>query len=480
MNYRLILRLLGTVLKYEGAMMVPALAVALIYGESDVSAFLIAIGVLELVGVPLSCIKPHARPMQAREGFAAVAIIWLLMSVFGALPFMFSGAIPRFEEAFFECASGFTTTGSTILRDIESLPHGILFWRSFTHWLGGMGVLVLAIALLPSLGAGTVNLLKAESPGPAPGKLLPKLGATAKTLYIIYAAMTLVLVVLLMLAGMPLYDALIHAFGTAGTGGFSNRNLSVGAYGNPAAEWIIAVFMMLFGMNFTIYFYLIHREIRRALKNEELWWFWILTVGVAAVAFLQIVPLYQSAGSSARHAFFQAASIVTTTGYSTVDFNLWPHLSKNLLLMLMVMGACAGSTGGGLKVVRVLLLTKTMRRAVGRMIHPRMVQQVKLDGRPVHDDLRHGVMTFFSTYMFIVVFGVLVISLDNFDLATTVTSVLTCISNVGPGMELIGPMGNFSGFSVLSKLVLAVIMIVGRLEIFPVLMLCSTRLWRKS
>ncbi len=480
MNYRMILRLLGMVLAYEGVLMTPALGVSLIYGGTDWLAFVYSIVILFLLGFPLSRIKPHSRPMQAREGFAAVAIIWIVMSVGGALPFLLSGAIPHFADAVFECASGFTTTGSTILREIESLPHGILFWRSFTHWLGGMGVLVLALALLPSLGAGTVHLLKAESPGPAPGKLLPKLGQTAKFLYILYAGMTAALVVALLLSGMPLFDAMIHAFGTAGTGGFSNKNLSVGAYGNPVIEWILAAGMLAFGINFTIYFYLLRRQARRALKSEELWWYLGLVLLFSALITIEVRPDYDTLGTTIRHAVFQVSSIVTTTGFSTTDFNGWPMLSRALLLFLMAMGACAGSTGGGLKVARVVLLGKTIRREMGRFIHPRMVQNVKIDGRAVSDELPQHVLIFFVSYMGIIVMGFLFLSLDNFDLTTTCTAVLTCISNVGPGLGVVGPMGGFADFSAGSKLMLALIMIVGRLEIFPVLLLASGRLWRKS
>ncbi len=480
MNFHLILRLIGAVLMYEGAFMLPSLGVSLIYGDGDTPAFLYSILALLAVGFPLSRIRPARRAMHAREGFTAVAIIWILMSVFGALPAFISGAIPHFVDAVFECASGFTTTGSTILTQIEGLPHGILFWRSFTHWLGGMGVLVLALALLPTLGSGTVHLLKAESPGPTPGKLLPKLGATAKVLYAIYAGMTAVLVIALVLTGMPLFDSLIHAFGTAGTGGFSNRTLSVGAYGNPAAEWILAIFMLLFGVNFSVYFLLCSRNVRRALGNEELRWYFIAVLVTSLCIAFNVYPLYRNFGDTVRHAVFQVSSIVTTSGFSTVNFDLWPLFSKCLLICLMFMGACAGSTGGGFKVIRTVALAKTVRRAMGRMIHPRMVQPVKLEGKPVHEELPQNVLTFFAAYWVIIVLGVLVVSLDDLDLSTSFTAVLSCISNVGPGLELAGPMGSFAVFSYPSKLVLALIMIVGRLEIFPVLLLCSGRMWRNT
>ncbi|MDR3051299.1 MAG: TrkH family potassium uptake protein [Oscillospiraceae bacterium] len=480
MNYKLIMRLLGAVLWYEGLMMLPSLGVALYYGEGDATAFALSIGILLAAGRALRRLTPRNRPMQPREGFAAVAIIWLFISAFGALPFVLSGAIPNCVDALFECASGFTTTGSTLVANVEALPHGILFWRSFTHLLGGMGVLVLAMALMPTMGAGTVYLLKAESPGPTPGKLLPKLGATAKVLYLIYILMTVLLTVLLRLAGMPLFDAAIHAMGTAGTGGFSNRNLSVGAYANPMAEWIIAAFMLLFGINFTLYFYLfVQRDIRRAAKNEE-FGLYLVVIGLATGIIALLVWGQHGPVTSLRHAFFQVTSIISTSGFTTVNFDLWPELARCLLLCLMALGACAGSTGGGLKVVRLLLLGKGMFRATGRIIHPRMVRPVKMDGKTLSDEVVHTVLVFTVGFIGLVVLGTLILALDDFDFLTTFSAALTAMGNVGPGLGLVGPMGNFAAFSPLSKLTLALLMIIGRLEIFPVLLLFSRETWRKT
>lgn len=479
MNYRLILRLLGSVLKYEGLSMLPALVVSAWYGENDLTAFAISIALLFGIGFVLGRIQPHARPMQSREGFTAVAIIWIFLSIFGALPFMLSGAIPHFADAVFECASGFTTTGSTILRDVEALPHGLLFWRSFTHWLGGMGVLVLTLALLPSLGEGTVYLLKAESPGPAPGKLMPKLKETARILYAIYTGITVLLIAALLIAGMPLFDSMAHAFGTTGTGGFSIKNLSIGAYNNPAIDWILSIGMLLSGVNFTVYFYLISRHFRRGLKNEELAWYFIIVAVVSALICIKIFPIYGNFGDAIRHAVFQVSSIITTTGYSTVNYDLWPSFTRALLICLTMVGACAGSTGGGLKVVRLVLMGKSARRTVGRIIHPRIVQPVKLDGKPVAEEITQNTLIFFVTFIAIMVVGLLVVSLDDFDFVSSLTAVMTCINNVGPGFGMVGPAGNFADFSVLSKLTLSLIMIIGRLEIFPVLLLASGRLWRK-
>ena len=479
MNSRWILRLVGKALTYEGVLMLPALAVALLCRGGDALAFCLSIALLLAVGLPLSRLTPAKRPLQAREGFAAVAVIWVLLSVAGAMPFVFSGAIPNVLDAVFESTSGFTTTGSTILTDIERLPRGVLFWRSFTHWLGGMGVLVFALALMPAGGGGAVFLLRAESPGPAPGKLLPRLAETAKLLYAIYFVLTAALTVALMLAGMSLYDALVHAFSTAGTGGFTHNSLSVGTYQSPAIEWILTAFMLLFGINFAVYYHIAARRVRRALKNEELWLYGALVLGTAALVFLQIRPLYGT-GTSVRHALFQVSSIVTTTGFSAVDYSLWPQLSCCLLLCLMVIGSCAGSTGGGLKVARVLLMAKALRRAVSRLIHPRLVRTVRLEGKAVEDDMLSGVLVFGVAYVGLAVLGALILSLDNFDLLTTLTASLAGISNVGVGLGAVGPMGSYAAFSPLSKLTLTLLMILGRLEIFPVLMLGAGILWRKA
>jgi len=363
---------------------------------------------------------------------------------------------------------------------VETLPKGILFWRSFTHWLGGMGVLILAIALLPSMGSRPLNLMKAESPGPVVSKLVPKASQSSKILYGIYCALTLIQVLCLRAAGMPWYDSVVHSFATAGTGGFSTRNLSVAAYRSPSIEIIITVFMLLFSINFAFYFFLLSRKVKHAFQSDELRFFLIVVFASIALIAVNILPLYATGEESVRHAAFQVASIISTTGFASTDFNLWPEFSRFLLVILMFIGACAGSTGGGLKCSRVLLLLKCIRREIKQIIHPRSVNVVKLDGRVVDEDTLRSILIFFAAYLFILLGAALLVALDNFTFGTTFTAVLTCISNVGPGLELVGPMSNFSVFSGLSKLILSLCMIVGRLEVLPILVLFSGNAWKRS
>jgi len=480
MNFRIVLKTLGILLHCEAGAMLPSLAVAVYYRGSDIKAFAVTILLLMICGTLLVLIKPKVKEMYARDGFAIVGLGWLLISVFGALPFYLSGAIPTAIDSFFESVSGFTTTGATILRQVENLPRGILFWRSFTHWIGGMGVLVLTLAILPSVGARTLHIMKAESPGPAPGKLVPRVGQTAKILYKMYALLTAVLVILLLLAGMPLYDSLVHAFGTAGTGGFSIKNTSIGAYNNVYVDVIITVFMLVFGVNFSVYYLIMKGNLKPALKNGELW----LYLGIAATSTILIAinihgSVFDSAGQSLRHAAFQVASILTTTGYSTTDFNQWPEFSKMILLVLMLIGGCAGSTAGGIKNIRILILAKTIKREMIRIVHPKAVHTIKVDGKTVDEEIVSGIMTFYFAFTAIFTVSVILVSLDGKDMVTTISSVATAIGNVGPGLGMVGPMGNFADYSVFSKLVLCFCMIVGRLEIFPVLLLFAPRFWKK-
>jgi len=480
MNIRVVLKILGTVLFWESILMMPSLFISIIDNSHDINAFIFSIVLIGILGLVLKNIKTNKSQMRKREGYASVAICWLVMSLFGALPFYLSGAIPSFVDALFETASGFTTTGSSILRDVESLPRGLIFWRSFTHWIGGMGVLVFTLALVPSLGARSVFLMRAESPGPSPGKLVPKLSDTAKILYIIYGAMTLILIILLIIAGMPVFDSFIHAFGTAGTGGFSSKALSVGYYNNPWFEWIIAVFMFLFGANFSLYYLIIKGDWKNAFKNEE-FKFYGITVLIAIIFIcINILPLYDySIVESLRHSAFQVSTLVTTTGYATADFNLWPMFSKSILLMLMFFGACAGSTGGGVKFVRILVLAKSVVYEIGHTIHPNSIRTVKIDGKSLDNDTLKSIMIFFFSYVAIIIIAILIVSLDNFDFMTTFSSVLATISNIGPGFELVGPMGNYADFSVLSKLTMTACMIIGRLEVIPVITLLSPSIWKK-
>ena len=476
MNIRLVLRVTGRVMQLESAVMLIPLAVALLYRESP-APFLYSILIILISGTLLSHL-PARRHFFAREGFVAVGLIWILTGVLGGLPFYFSGYFNSFVDCVFESCSGFTTTGSTILTDIESLPKGILFWRSFTHWLGGMGVLVLATAVLPSLGIRSSYLTRAETPGPVFSKLVPKQSQTSKILYGIYCVLTLVEVICLKLAGLPLYDAFIHAFGSAGTGGFSNRNLSVGAYANPTAEVIIAVFLVLFSINFALYFLLLSRRFREVLASDELRFFLLIVAGSTLLIFFNIYPIYQNVGDSLRNAFFQVTSIISTTGFGTVDYVYWPTFSRMILILLMFCGACAGSTGGGIKCSRMLLLFRSIRREVHRIIHPNAVETIRLDGQVLDEDTLGTALSFSGFYVTIVLVAALIISLDNMSFGVSFSAALTCTSNVGPGLEAIGPMGNFSAFSPLSKIVMSLCMIIGRLEIYPILAMFSLHAWR--
>lgn len=399
MNTRMILKTLGFLLIIEAASMLPSLLVSLIYKGNDFAAFLITIVILLLTGVILYRMKVKNTNLYSRDGFAIVSIGWIMISLFGALPFILSGAIPSFFDAFFECVSGLTTTGSSILQDVEGLPKGILFWRSSTIWLGGMGVLVLTLAILPKAGATSFQIMKAESPGPNPDKLVPKIAQTAQILYSIYLGLTIVLTVLLIIAGMPVYDALIHAIGTAGTGGFSIKNLSVGSYNNIFIEVIITVFMFIFGINFALHYHVLKGNVKSIFKDEEFCFY----TGTVIIAIILISvnltgSVFNSVGESLRHASFQVTSVITTTGYSTYDFNQWPTFSKTILVILMFMGACAGSTSGGMKCIRIVVLLKTVKRELKRILHPRAVNTVKLSGRNLDDSLMSGVTSYFFAY----------------------------------------------------------------------------------
>jgi len=481
MNIRMILKILGFLLVIEAACMLPCLLVSLIYKEHDFIAFAITIAVLLTAGVSLYSIRAKNTNLYSRDGVAIVSMGWIIISLSGSLPFILSGAIPSFADAFFECVSGFTTTGSSILREIESLPKGILFWRNFTNWLGGMGVLVLTLAILPRAGATTFQIMKAESPGPNPDKLVPRMAQTAQILYSIYLGMTVVLIVLLIIAGMPVYDSLVHAFGAAGTGGFSSRNLSVGAYNNIFAEVIITVFMFLFGVNFTLYYYALKGNIKSLFKDEDFRFYaGIVIISIILITVNLTGPVYGSIGESLRHASFQVSSVITTTGYSTYDFNLWPTFSKAILVLLMFIGASAGSTGGGIKCIRVLVLLKTVRREMKKVLHPRSVNTVQVSGRNLDDGVMSGVTSYFYAFFLVFVVSILLISLDGKDLITTFTSVVATISNIGPGLGSVGPMGNFAEFSDFSKFVLSFTMLFGRLEIFPMMLLFTPSFWRRA
>lgn len=478
MNYRMLGYLLGIILLIEAALMALPLTVSLIYGESPLP-FLFSMAILVAVGILPVIFKPKNTRIYAQEGFVTAAASWILMSAFGALPFVFSGAIPNFIDAFFETVSGFTTTGASILTAIEGLPMGILFWRSFTHWVGGMGVLVLMLAILPADNNRAMHLLRAEVPGPTKDKLVPKMRHTALILYGIYMALTLILVIALLLTKMPLYDSLVNAFAVAGTGGFSVKNASIGAYGNPAAEWVIAIFMIVFGINFNIYFLLLLKRFKDAFKNEEVRTYLIICLLATVVISFNTFDAAIGTETTIRTAFFQVSTIISTTGFSSVDFNLWPSLSKTVLLFLMLIGSCAGSTAGGLKISRVILAIKNIFRNVRQMVRPRSVNVVRMDGVAVPTSTLHTVANFITMYLSVIVLSTLLISIDGFDLETNISASLACISNIGPGFSVVGPMGNYAGYSALSKLILSLNMLIGRLEIMPLLVLFSPGVWKK-
>ena len=480
MNIKLTLKTIGQVLLVESALMLIPLAVALLCGGGDAAAILISLVITAAAGELLSLLKPRSDNLRAREGFAVVALGWILVSFFGCLPFRLHGCIPKLVDAYFETVSGFTTTGATLLTDVEVLPKGLLFWRSFSHWVGGMGVLVLSLALLPKMGARSIHLMRAEAPGPAVDKLVPRVGNNAKILYYLYISLTAVMLVCLLLTGMNLYDALIHTFGAAGTGGFSNYNASVGAFDSPAAEIIIGVFMALFGVNFSIYYYILRRNWGAVKHNSELWTYLAIMLVSSVVIAANILPMYgHNFFTSLRYSFFQVSSIMTTTGYATADFDLWPQLSRTLLTALMLVGASAGSTGGGLKVVRMQLLVKSGIREIRHTVHPKSVNTIKMDGRTVSDSVLNGVQSFFFMYILVLIVSVLLISFDGYDLETNLTAVLSALSNIGPGFNLVGPTRNFSIFSDFSTFVLSMDMLIGRLEIFPMLMLAAPSAWRQ-
>ena len=472
---------MGRVLLMEAVLMIPSLLVALIYGQGDALSFVYTILIIVAVSVvPAFFVKPGRQDLNPKDGLAVAGLSWIILSFFGALPFWISGAIPHLTDAYFETVSGFTTTGATILGEIESLPKGILFWRSFTHWIGGMGVLVLTVALLPRLSGRTAQLTKAESPGPIFSKLLPRTSDSAKMLYFLYFLLSFLLFVALLLAGLNVYDAAIHTFSTAGTGGFSNYNASVGAFGNPAVEWIIGVFMIMFGVNFTVYFHLLRREAKLAFKNEELWvYLGIVVVATLSITF-SVMPQFDSFHDAIRAAFFQSAAIVSTTGFVTADFELWPIIAKTILICLMIIGGCAGSTGGGFKVSRVIMLVKDAARDIKVALHPRKVAVIRMDGKTVPENVIVSVSGFLFLYVMISVSGALLLSLEGMGVVESFTGALTCISNVGPAFGALGPTQNFSALTPFSKWVCSFLMLAGRLEFIPILSLFSISIWRKK
>ena len=480
MNYHLVLHVLGLILRVEAALMIPAAVIGVARGEAG-SAMLLSAGLTLAAGQLLVMLPAKRVKMQARDGFAAVALSWIVLSLFGALPYVFSGVLPDYADAVFETVSGFTTTGATVLTYIEGHPDAILFWRAQTQWMGGMGVLVLALALVPKLGEGSVFLMRAESPGPIKSKLTPRVGDTAKILYSIYIGLTVAEVLCLRIAGMSWFDAVIHSFTTISTGGFSVKNASVAAYESMAIEWIIIIFMFLSGINFALLYYALHRRFRAVFQSEELQsytWMTVIASGLIAIDLI-VHAGYAASAQTVTDSAFQVVTLMTTTGYMTKDYVLWPTLSQTVLILVMFAGGCAGSTAGGIKQIRLVLLTKNLRREVQRILHPRVVKILESDGERVEEATLSGISLFFFAYILILLLAALIVAWDDVGFTAAFTASLTCISNVGPAFDILGPTSNFYGLSVVSKVVLSAEMLLGRLEIMPLLLLLFPSLWNK-
>lgn len=482
MNYRMILYLLGWVMKITAVCLLLPCAVGLSYGEQEWKAYAIVALFALVIGLIMSNKKPGKNVFYAKDGFVTVALSWIGLSVVGALPFIISGEIPNYIDAVFETASGLSTTGASILTNVEALSHASLFWRSFTHWIGGMGVLVFLLAIVPMTGGHTMQLMRAESPGPTVGKFVPKIRETAFILYSIYIGLTLLQFILLLAGGMPWFDSITITMGTAGTGGFAVRNAGIAFYDSYYLQSVITVFMLLFSVNFNVYYLLLLKKFKQALNNEELKWFLsIVALSVLGITVNIVNTCYDGNVYEAFHnAAFSVASIISTTGYSTADFNTWPQFSKSILFILMFIGASAGSTGGGLKVSRLILLIKSSLREISTIVHPRGINVVKLDKKRVEHNVLKGVTSFFVVSMIVFVISVLFVSIDGYDMTTSITAVAATMNNIGPGLGLVGPTGNFSIFSPLSKLVMIFDMLAGRLEMFPMLVLFSPTIWKGS
>lgn len=479
MNYRMITYTLGWILIFEAGFMLVPLITAAVYAEGEAAiCFGISMMLCILIGGLLAFVKkPVHKRLYSREGFVIVSLSWIVLSLFGALPLWISREIPSFVDALFETVSGFTTTGASILTNVEALSKSMLMWRSFTHWVGGMGVLVFIMAFLPLSGGQNMHIMKAESPGPSVSKLVPKVKTTALILYSIYFVLTALEFVLLLFGGMTTFEALNTAFATAGTGGFGIYNSSIGGF-SPYIQIVVTVFMLLFSVNFNSYFLIILRKFKDAFNTEVIVFFSVVAVAVSVIT-LNVFPLYNSFGESVRHSAFAVASIISTTGFSTEDFNLWPELSRTMLVLIMFIGACAGSTGGGIKVSRIIILIKSMAKELLGMVHPNQVKKVTMGGRPVEHEIVRSVNVYMVAYMMLYVVSVILISFDNHDLITNFTAVCATVNNIGPGLELVGPTANYSFFSGLSKVVLIFDMLAGRLELFPMLILFTPATWKK-
>ena len=479
MNFRLINSVLGKVILLQSILLLPSCLVGFLYKEYAHALIYLGVSIFcLLIGLCFHHIKPKTRTFYAKEGFVIVSLSWIVMGLIGALPLYLSHDIPSYTDALFEIISGFTTTGSSILTDVEALSHCNLFWRSFSHWIGGMGVLVFILAIMPMSDGSTMNLMKAESPGPSVGKLVPKIQETAVLLYKIYIVMTIIELILLLIGGMSLFDSLCHALGTAGTGGFGIKNDSLASY-STYHQIVITIFMFLFGVNFTFYYYILIRKAKNAFQLEEVRWYFLFFVVAIACITTELVAHGESFGHALQQVSFQVASIMTTTGYATADFNLWPQFSRTLMVILMFMGACAGSTSGGIKVSRIMLYLKQVRKELKQQVHPRQICITKMDSKALEHTTIRSCNVFLMAYGIIYIASLLLISFDGFDFTTNFTAVAATLNNIGPGLEIVGPTGNFSAFSNFSKYVLMFDMLAGRLEIIPLLVLFHPNTWRK-
>jgi len=476
MNRAIIRYILGSVLKIEAMLMLLPCIVAVIYKEQEGIQYLLVAFFAGLIGFAITYKKPRNHVFYLKEGCIITALSWIMLSIVGCIPFILTGEILSFTDALFETVSGFTTTGASILNDVEALSHTSLLWRSFTHWIGGMGVLVFMMAIIPMSGGSNINLMKAESPGPSVGKLVPKMRHTARILYVIYFVLTLVQIILLLLGDIPLFDSVTTAFGTAGTGGFGIKNSSIAGY-SPYIQWVVAIFMILFGINFNAYYLILYRQFKKAFSMEEIRAYLLIILVAVAVITMELVNSSMAIWEALRHSTFQVASIITTTGFATADFNQWTALSRTILVLLMFIGACAGSTGGGIKVSRFILVIKTVFKEIGSYLHPRSVKKINLDNKPVEHEVMRATNVYFITFFVIFVFSVLAVSLEEKDLVTNFTAVAATINNIGPGLEMVGPTANFAHFNPFTKWILMFDMLAGRLELFPMLMLFVPQIW---
>jgi len=481
MNYSIVAKVVGILLLLEAAFMVPAQLISIYYNQSDKFAFLISILIISTIGFIMTRIKTTSQKLRTKEGLAIVSLGWLFTAILGALPFVISGSIPSYIDAFFETVSGLTTTGATIINDIEVLPRGILFWRSFTHWIGGMGILVFTIALLPIFGVGGFQIFKAESPGPVADKVVPRMKDTAMILYATYISITILEMILLYFGGMSWYDAALHTFGTVGTGGFSTRNTSVGAFNSTYIHLVISIFMIISGANFSLYFAIYKGKWRDAVKNEELrFYLLIILVTTVLIGTNLYFTMYEASGRSFRDAFFQVSSIITTTGYTTADFDQWPTFSKSILFLLMFIGGSAGSTGGGIKVIRILVLVKFIKREIKKIFHPRAVIPIKIQNKSLTSDVNASISSFFMLYIILFIFGTILISLENISLESAASAVAATLGNVGPGFGFVGATKTYSEFSDFSKIIFSALMLFGRLELFTIIALIVPKNWRNE